>query len=297
MYARTAPTLVLAVALLATVWLGASAAAAAPIALDSSSSLWWGLPFSGASDPDDAAHPEAEIVGDATHSAVYYAFDDDGNASNTDGTLYFRMRIGADSGGPGFKIMAVIGIDAGLDGTSAPNGNLDLLVIADFNPPGADQIQVRQVSGAGTSPATTNISSTGTDVAATAANSDWSAVSATDPGDPTDINGDGEPDYFISFSVPFATIVAEMAALGIGNFTDQSLTRLVAGTSTNASSSMNQDIAGVDGGTDAATPWTSSGGTTAPLPIPEPRAGALLGLGLAGLGWRRRRAIRGAQAR
>lgn len=263
----------------------AGTAQAAPIALDGPTSDWFAIDFGGASDPDDAGNPEAEVVGDAIHSAVYYYLDDNGNASTTDGTLYFRMRVGKDNGGAGFKAMAVIGIDAGLD------NDIDALVIADFNPPGADSIQVRQVSGTGVSPATTNISTSGYDVPATSANSNWSPVNATtDPGANTDLNGDGT-DYFISFSVDFASVVQVMSDLGIGGFDDTSLVNFVAGTSTNASSSMNQDIAGTDGNVGSATDWGTLGGFTPPILVPEPGTAPLLGLGLVALArWRRRRA-------
>lgn len=257
-------------------------AQAAPIALDGPTSDWFAIGFGGSADPVDAGNPEAEILGDATHSAVYYYLDDNGNASTTDGTLYFRMRVGRDNGGAGFKAMAVIGIDAGLD------NDIDALVIADFSPPGTDSIQVRQVSGTGVSPATTNISGTGYDVPATGSNFNWSAVDAsTDPGANTDLNGNGT-DHFVSFSVDFATIVQLMGDLGIGGFDDTSVVNFVAGTSTNASSSMNQDIAGTDGNTGSGTDWATLGGSTSPILVPEPQTGTLLGLGLLALaGWRR----------
>jgi hypothetical protein len=262
----------------------AGAAAAAPIALDGPTSDWLVMNNFGVSgDPSDALNPEAELVGDASHSAVYYYMDDNGSGSNTDGTLYFRMRIGRDNGGPGYKTLAVIGIDGDLDDT------LDALVIADFNPPGADEIQVRQVLGSGVSPATTNVSPLGYDVPATAANSNWSAVDAST--DPTatnyDLNGDGT-DHFISFSVDFATIVQIMSDLGIGGFDDDSEVNFVAGTSTNASSSMNQDIAGVDGQVGSTTSWADLGGYTGPVVVPEPRTAMLMLLGLLMLAWQGR---------
>jgi hypothetical protein len=262
----------------------AGATHAAPIALDGPTTDWIAMNnFGTTGDPDDAANPEAELIGDASHSAVYYQLDDNGAAANDDGTLYFRMRIGHDNGGPGFKAMAVIGIDGDL------SGSVDALVIADFNPPGADSVQVRQVSGTGLSPATTNISSLGYDVAATAANTNWTTVNAgTDPtATNTDLNADGT-DYFISFSVDFATVVQIMNDLGIGGFNDQTLVNFVAGTSTNASSSMNQDIAGVNGQVGSATSWALLGGSAGPIVVPEPHTGALLACGLLALAWRRR---------
>lgn len=258
----------------------AAAGVAAPIALDGPTSDWFVLnDFGSSGDPDDAANPGSELIGDAGHSAVYYYMDDNGSGSNTDGTLYFRMRIGADNGGAGFKAMAVIGIDGDLDDT------VDALVLADFSPPGI-AIEVRQVQGSGVSPFTTNVSSVGYDVPATAANSNWSPVSAsTDPSATSyDLNGDGT-DYFISFSVDFATIVQMMADLGIGGFTDQNLVHFVAGTSTNNSSSMNQDIAGVNGQVGSTTSWAALGGSTGPVLVPEPDTAALLALGLLLLGF------------
>ena len=111
---------------------------------------------------------------------------------------------------------------------------------------------------------------------------------STDPtATDTDLNGDGN-DYFVSFSVDFATIVQIMADLGIGGFDDQTLVNFVAGSSTNASSSMNQDIAGVNGQTGSTTPWAALGGSTPPIVVPEQRTGALLGFGLLALAWRGR---------
>ena len=254
---------------------------AVPVPLDGPTTDWTALAFGGAADADDAGNPESEIVGDPNHSAVYYAFDDLGTPSLTDGTLYFRMRLGQDQGGAGFSRTAIVGIDADLD------GGVDLLV----GIVGQSSVIVRHVTGAGTSPSTTGISATGTNVTATAANSNWSAVSsATDPtASDFDLNNDGT-DYFISWSVDFATVVQELQNLGIGGFTQVSAVRFVAGTSTN-NSNLNQDIAGTTGNTGSATPWGTLGAFTSnPVPVPEPGTGALLALGLAALGHHSRRA-------
>lgn len=268
--------------------LAGAGAPAVPVALDGPTTDWLTVPFSSADASDDTANPESDVVGDATHSAVYYHLDGLGTPSLTDGTLSFRMRIGADNGPAGYRGIAAIGIDANLDDA------IDLLIRADFNPPGADALQIRHVSGDGLSPATTSVSATGVDVPATSANSNWSAVSAAT--DPTatdyDLDGDGT-DHFISWSVDFSDVVQQLAILGIGGFDETSLVQMVAGTSTNASSSMNQDIVGVAGGTDSTTDWGTLGGLTAPIIIPEPRTGLLVALGLAVIAARERAGRRG----
>jgi hypothetical protein len=261
----------------------ALSAGAAPIPLGGPTTDWTPMTFGGPADPlSDAGNAEAEIVGDASHSAVYYAFDDFGTPSTTDGTLYFRMRLGRDLGAAGFTRTAVLGVDADLD------GDLDVFL----GIIGSSTVFIRSSTGAATSPVNTGIGpSIGFDVAATAANSNWSAVSATT--DPTatdfDLNGDGT-DHFISWSVDFATVVTALQTLGIGGFTEGTAVRFVAGTST-GNVNINADLTGTDGNTGSSSTWAALGATNpSPIPVPEPGTGALLGLGLAGLAHRRRRA-------
>src|SRR5262245_52708889 len=49
-----------------------------------------------ASDDQATGIPEADIVGNLTHAALYYRFDDAGTPSLTDGSIAFRARVGAD---------------------------------------------------------------------------------------------------------------------------------------------------------------------------------------------------------
>jgi hypothetical protein len=259
-------------------------AGAVPVPIGGPTSDWTPMTFGGAADPlADAGNAEAEIVGDATHSAVYYAFDGFGTPSATDGTLYFRMRLGQDLGAAGFTRTAVLGVDADLD------GNLDLFM----GIIGQTTVFIRPATGAATAPNNTGIGkANGNDVAATAANSNWSAVSAAT--DPTatdfDLNNNGT-DFFISWSVNFGTVVSALANLGIGGFNEASPVRFVAGTSTGATN-INADIAGTNGNTNSGSTWSTLGAFNLnPIPVPEPGTGAMLGLGLVGLalGGRKRR--------
>jgi hypothetical protein len=181
---------------------------------------------------------EADIVGNASNAALYTFFNP-GGASLTDGTLGFRLRLGADDNPAGFKHIAVVGLDIDADFA------VDVLLVVD-NKGGTPQIAIRPVTGDGTTPGQTAIDTSSgvsfTPVPGT--NYDWRSVSVTsDPGNTsTDIDADGKNDYFLSFSVDFQQLVNHLG----GAIDETSSVSYVAGTSTN-SNSVNQDWAGPQG--------------------------------------------------
>src|SRR5205814_10009896 len=110
----------------------------------------------------------------------------------------------------------------------------------------------------------------------TALNYSWTAVNTTiDPtvGTATDINGDGKNDYFLTFTVPFADVVAQLNAKGITVNQNSTFSYVVA-TATQANS-LNQDLNGVGGNYDGNATWGSLGALSDPItaggiPVPEP---------------------------
>src|SRR6266571_2187471 len=90
-----------------------------------STTTWTPILYPNNNNPDPSndqqtGSEEGDIVGNVAHPSVYTIFANAGTPSLTDGTLAFRIRVGADANPPGFKGAAFIGIDAN------GNGSLDL---------------------------------------------------------------------------------------------------------------------------------------------------------------------------
>jgi hypothetical protein len=199
---------------------------------------------------------EGDIVGNIFHASVYTTFGDGGTPSLTDGTLAFRIRLGADVSPAGFKTALFVGIDANND------GKIDLFVGVN-NSGAGDTIGLwNPGTGANISPNTTSIVSTPlVSYTQTASNYSWVPVTTTiDPsvGTSLDLDGGGQNDYFLTFDVPFSDVVAQLSAIGITGFDQNSTLTYVIATATQANS-LNQDLNGVDKNYDGSATWSTLG--------------------------------------
>ena len=228
---------------------------------------------------EQTGRPESDLVGNATHPAAYINFDNARTPSLTDGTLGFRVRVGSDVPQTGtFDSVLLIGIDGNNDGA------LDLFLGADNKGGGTPAIKIWDVgAGLNNSPNTTTVATPTSQkvYSETSLNFDFSQVSLTIEPTATvfDLDADGSTDRFISFSVPFADFVSEMARLGGIALDESSSLRYVVATSAQANS-INEDLNGIPGIFDGALTWEQLGGMSPGLHVPEPRAGVLCVLGL-----------------
>ena len=245
----------------------------------------WNVIRYGSNNPDasndqQTGSSEGDIVGNLAHPSVYTLFDNGGTPSLTDGTLAFRIRLGADVSPAGFKTALFVGIDANGDGA------IDLFVGIN-NSGSADTVGIwNPGAGLNISPNTTTIVSTPlVSYTQTALNYSWSAVTTTnDPsvGSALDLDGGGQNDYFLSFGLPFGDIVTQLATKGI--IVDQNSTfSYVISTATQANS-LNQDLNGVGKTYDGAATWSALGALSDPMSaagvalVPEPNAAWLAGV-------------------
>jgi len=218
--------------------------------------------------------PESDIVGAGINYGMLIGFDDAGSASHTDGDLFFRVRLDKENNG-GYNDVMWIGIDANVDGA------LDafLALNTKTNP---DEISIHSPgTGLNNSPSTTTIGSGTTIAAVSSTNYNYRAVTTNDGGDSLDLtpSTSGDTDFYLSFVVPFQTVVNFLAGRSI-TITDQSPLRYISATSTNANA-LNQDLGGVNDKVDDLTKtWSELGAfsQTSPTLIPEPSS-ALLTLG------------------
>ena len=200
---------------------------------------------------------EGDIVGNALNPSVFTTFGNGNTPSLIDGTLAFRIRIGADMSPAGFKTAVFVGIDGNSDGA------LDLFL--GVNNSGAGGIIGIWDPGTGTntSPSSTTIVSTPlASYTQAAANYSWMQVTATNDPNATsfdlDAGGPTEPDFFLSYSIPFADVVAKLAANGITGFNENSTMSYVVATATQANS-LNQDLNGVAGSVNSSLTWSQLG--------------------------------------
>lgn len=269
---KNAPAWLVAVVATACLTLGNASAAT----VSDPSTLW--TPLAGNYDytaDQQTGQPAGDIVGTGTNYGFLTTFNDNGSASNTDGTLGFRLRLDAAGGNknnPAFDRVAWVGIDANNDAV------LDAFIGLGMQGSSSTLGIYAPGSSANTSPSTTSISSTAyTSYTISSSNYNYRPVnSTTDGGTTNDVTTSttGDPDYYLSFMVNFQNLVTFFGTKGI-TVTDQTGLRYVLATSTQMNS-LNQDLGGVNGGINSTQTWTQLGGFTqtvkasgAPL-VPEP---------------------------
>lgn len=288
----------------AAIWLQ-SFAFAAPIPVTAPTTNWTVVSVGSLNQMDyiidqQTGQAESDIVGTLANPGFYYNFDNNGAGSATDGTLSFRVRVAADSSPAGFDNYLYIGILANA------GDSIDMFVGVQGAGSASDKgIKIwAPGSGLNVSPNTTTISSPASQVHILRNSSNYNFSPVTTPGlDPTltssDLDGKGNTDYFISFSIPFSAVVSEAQRLAGLLINDQTALRFVLATATNENS-FNQDIGGVNGGVNSPLTYSALGATSTPLQldpppppviVPEPATWAFTGCGLAAaalLAWRRR---------
>jgi hypothetical protein len=91
-----------------------------PAIVDLSGSTGWTPIMIGATKdyPNDsqALAPDTDIIGDGTHGSLYTAFDNNNTTSTADDSLVFRMRINNPTSTTNFAGVAIVGMDANMDG-------------------------------------------------------------------------------------------------------------------------------------------------------------------------------------
>lgn len=220
-----------------------------------------------------------DIVGVGTNYGMFVTFDDLGTPDTGDGILGFRLRLDAPGGPtnkPAFDRVAWIGIDADI------NGSIDAFLGLNLQGSSSEIGVYAPGTGANTSPNTTSIAASPYKTyALTSANYNYRPVNhLTDGGTLNDVTTTttGDPDYYVSFMVPFNDVAAFLNTKSIA-INDTSPLRYVSATSTQTNS-LNQDLGGVDGGVNSTTTWVDLGGFTNVVTVdgnlvPEPTTGLL----------------------
>lgn len=231
-----------------------------------SSSLWWnslGENYDYVGDQQTGS-PSGDIVGVGKNHGFFTVFNI--GKPPTMGELGFRVRLDAAGGpanSPTFNRVFWVGVDANNDNA------LDVFFGVNFQ--GSANELVIRVPGAGknVSPDTISISSTSAfTYVPTDSNYNYRLVDyLADGGTLNDLTTDtaGDPDYYLSFMLPFQDIVAVLATRGI-SVDDSSLFRYVMATSTQTHN-INQDLGGIEGAVDSPLSWDQLGVFT-PLVLP-----------------------------
>ena len=238
--------------------------------------------------------PASDIVGSGVNHGLFVTFNDNGNTSKTDGFWGFRLRLDAAGGtknSPAFDRVAWIGIDADL------SGSIDVFLGLNLHGSNREIGIHAPGTGANNSPSSTSITATPAVVyGLTTDNYNHRPVDyLTDGGDTNDVTTAtiDDPDYYVSFMVPFADVVGFLAGrpepVAID---DESPLRFVVATSTQTNS-LNQDLGAINGGVNSSVTWEQLGGFTPTIstsgqPVPEPASG-MMAVGALALSVLRRR--------
>jgi hypothetical protein len=279
--------------LLAAATIATLGSAHAAISIAGSSTLWTAIP--GTYDylaDQQTGQPASDIVGSGTNYGFFVTFDNNGDTSHSDGTLGFRIRLdaaGGTSNKPAFDRVLWVGVDGN------GNGSVDMFIGVSTQGSTSTLGLYGPGDSANTSPKTTSISSTPVKTyAMTSSNYNYRPVDyTTDGGTTNDLTPatTGDPDYYLSFGIPFADIVSFLG-LNVAD-ADQKPLRYVVATSTQHNS-LNQDLGGVDGGIGSTSTWEQLGGFTSAMNasgtlIPEPSTSLLFACGVTFAATRRRR--------
>jgi hypothetical protein len=223
-----------------------------------------------AGDQTGTTSGEMDIVGSATQPAFFIKFIP--GSTTTDGTLYFRVRLGGDLSPAGFRNAVDVGIDANQDGV------MDLYIgPRNSSSTARNRIYKPLTSSANNTPATVSADTTHLykNVLQTSTIFNFSAVNAAsgtagvqmDPAADTaahqDLNSATGTDYLISFSVPFADVVSGLSSQGITFNSTKPFTCILFTSS--AGKLANRDLNGVSGGTTSTTHFASLGVLSQPM--------------------------------
>jgi hypothetical protein len=263
------------------------------IALQGTSSTYWD--YAG---DEPTGNRQLDILGSTTSGSLYQSYSSD---SLSGGSLSFRVRL-AGTWATAFSGTALVGIDGD------QNGSLDLFVGVN-SASGTSTIRVWDVDPyrSNTGPTSTSIGSTLYEVTG-ASNTNYSAVNVIDGnGASFDLDGDGQADRYLSFTLSFEMLTDVFRSQGITIDANSPLRYAVM----TAQGSNISDMGGLYYGSCGGT-WSSCNGLTRaysanyqppppPPPIapiilsaestgenPEPSTWMLLLTGLIALMWRSR---------
>jgi hypothetical protein len=242
--------------------------------------------------------PSSDIVGGSggsynLYDAGFFTNWDPGTASNTDGTLGFRVRLDDHDGNntPAYNGFLWVGIDADT------NGSVDVFVGVDKQGNSSKIAIYDAGSGSNSSPSTTTIAQNAyysTDAVSGTNYSYREVNSLNDGGTTNDITTgtSGDIDYYVSFTLDFDRIVSFLNTQSI-SINDSTPMRYVVATATQGQS-LNQDLGQLPKDYDGIQTWEQLGGfsptmTPTGAVVPEPTT-MLLGACALPFLFRRRRA-------